>query len=92
MASQFNFRCTQQTQAGSNLVINIDEESKPTQLQVGCVSGEIRIEGESGDILGVPVAPIILTDGQAMNFNEASYKEITITIIDGTEYTLIANQ
>jgi len=92
MASQFNFKCTQQTQVGSDLVININEESKPTQLQVGCISGTIRVEGEAGDILGVPVAPITLTDGQAMNFNEASYISITITIVDGTEYTLIANQ
>ena len=91
MASQFNFRCRQAT-AVAEVVININKESKPTQLQVGCVSGTIRIEGEGGEILGLPVSPIVLTDGQALNFNEASYNQITITIEAGTEYTLISNQ
>jgi hypothetical protein len=91
MASQFNFRCTQQT-APSTVVLNITPASNPTQLQVGCVSGTITIEGETGEILGIPVSPITLLDGQGMNFNEASYKSITITIVSGTIYTLISNQ
>ena len=57
MASVFNFKCTEQTQNGSDLVLNITKASQPTQLQVVCKSGEIIVEGELGTILGVPTAP-----------------------------------
>lgn len=94
MATQFNFKCTQQTNAGLNpIVINIVPESKPTQLQVVCVSGApILIEGEAGDILGIPVAAIPIAAGEAFNFNRVSYVQVTITIPVGTEYRLISNQ
>ena len=92
MANHFHFKCTTQTQSGSDLVIPIDIHSKPTQLQVICVTGTINIEGEAGEILGIPVAPIVLTDGMIWNFNEISYVEATITIIDGTTYQLASNE
>jgi hypothetical protein len=92
MASVFNFKCTEQTAGGGGEIIQITPESFPTQLQVVCVTGSIQIEGEAGNILGIPVSPITITDGQAMNFNEVSYKNITITIAGGTVYRLIANQ
>lgn len=92
MASVFNFKCTEQTQNGSDLVLNITKASQPTQLQVVCKSGEIIVEGELGTILGVPTAPVSYTDGQAFNLNEMSYKNVTITIKDGTNYQLFSNQ
>jgi len=92
MASQFNFRCAQDTVAGVDLVLTIDETSRPSQLQVVCVSGTIEVEGETGTILGQPVSKITYLTGQAINLNEISYKNITITIKVGTEYQLIANE
>jgi hypothetical protein len=92
MANHFHFFCTTQTQAGSDLVLDININSKPTQLQVICVTGTILIEGESGEILGVPTAPIVLTDGMIWNFNEISYVEAKITILDGTTYQLASNE
>ena len=92
MASLFNFRCTTQTARFGAVVININSESRPSQLQVVCVSGTIDIEGESGSILGIPVSAITLLAGQSMNFNEDSYARVTITIAAGSVYQLISNQ
>ena len=91
MASLFNFRCTTQT-AEDAVVININSESRPSQLQVVCVSGAIDITGASGSILGIEVSAITLLAGQSMNFNEDSYARVTITIARGSVYQLISNQ
>ena len=92
MATQFNFRCTEQT-ALVETVLDVTPESKPTQLEVVCVAGaDIQIEGESGEILGIPTSPISLSAGQGFDFNEVSYNFIRITIPAGTTYRLISNQ
>jgi hypothetical protein len=92
MATQFNFRCTEQT-AGELTILKVTPESRPTQLEVVCVSGDdIQIEGEEGEILGIETSPISLSAGQGFDFNEASYNLITIIIPAGTTYRLISNQ
>ena len=90
MASVFKFRCTEFT-AGADTPFNINQETLLNEFQVVCVSGQIEISGSAGTILGVPCTPIVLESGQAFNFTEMQYEEITIVVKAGTTARFVAN-
>lgn len=92
-ATVFQFKCTQFTAVGDE-VFTLDQNTEANELQVSCISGRITIEGKTGanvEILGKPVSAITLNPGQAFNFTEIQYQEVTITVTDGSEAVFVAN-
>jgi len=85
------FKCTQFIANGDE-VFTIDPETQANQIQIVCVSGTIQIEGKQGTtLLGKPVAPVVLQQGQFFYFNERSYQFAQITVTNGSEAQFIAN-
>jgi hypothetical protein len=95
MSNIANFKCNEGT-AVADVVINITPTVNcPRQMQFVCITGTIELEGEAGNLFGLPTlppTPIRLTDGLAFTFNEPSYKELKITIKAGTVYQIILNE
>ena len=93
MATTFSLRLRQAVVGGAPLILILDNQTLPNEVQIICVSGDpIQIEGTAGTILGLPTTPITLEPSQGFNFNEQQYEVVIITIPVGTEYKIIANQ
>lgn len=90
MSSIQKFRCTQFKAVGDE-VFTIDPETNINNLQVTCVSGEIRIEGSAGRILGKATTFIGLLAGQSFNFTGDQYDDITITVRNGSSAIFVSN-
>lgn len=91
MSTISQFLCTQFVASGDE-VFTIDQNTQANQIQVVCVSGSIQIEGkQSTNLLGKPVSPITLLQGQSFYFNERAYQNAKITVTNGSEAQFIAN-
>ena len=93
MATEFKLKVREATVAVDPLVINLNNQTLPNELQIVCVSGDpIVITGTAGFILGLPTTPVELDPSQAFNFNEQQYENVVITVPVGTKYRLVANE
>lgn len=91
MASQFNFKCLEETAGVGGEVIDIDAENSALQFQISVLVGSLTIAGSPGKLFDKDVSPITLNAGENMSFNANSYSNIQITIPEGTQYRIVAN-
>jgi len=94
MSNVANLKC-RTGNALADIVITIGGQvSCPRQMQFICVTGSIEIKGEDGVLFNNPALTtnaIVITNGQAFNFNEGEYTALEITIKAGTDYQIIVN-
>ena len=91
MASQFKFKCLEETAGVGGEVIDIDAENSALQFQISVIVGSLTIAGSPGKLFGKDVSPITLNAGENMSFNANSYTNIQITIPEATQYRIVAN-
>ena len=83
------------TAAGADHVLVINDQSPPNELNIQVESGQVEISGDNDaptNVFGtIPESAVIVGAGQAFSLTEEQYKEVTITIKDGSTVQLTAN-